>query len=489
MSRLQARPGLLGFIGGHLGFDAIFKDPKANQFQRDLQTKAKGRKASDPTAFNRKRSMPLGEDHEATDEHAWGHVSLCDGPEDMLIKHGLGQGVMWYFKFGRFIIAFNVLLSLIALISLLASLSIGPRYEGARFRFPGVFYLSTYPSGAYPAYVLSVTLMLICVFSLGPVYRYYCIRWDLQQEEKRQRAAEDGKDVKWVEDQYEGRYGGDNFDYVDDEAVDLIDYGFQLQTRYSPFGVFGSAFIMAVILGISGVVTFYMQRAARQAGGNSLASFCIALFVSAMGYAWEKVCDKLTMLEYWAYWSDYWKSSCIKVLLFKILNVFTVFLVKRIEFEEKVEPGNCQLEDLGDQFILLVALNSASSVAYLLYVTTSAEDEERNEFGTREFIISQEYVELVYRQFLIGLGFLVMPMIAIFGLAANILEYWVDKFRMLKVCHKPKVISASFRGVLAFYFFFSAMFVLASYPNGAIFILAGNFDRVSLLCARDVPYD
>jgi hypothetical protein len=106
---------------------------------------------------------------------------------------------------------------------------------------------------------------------------------------------------------------------------------------------------MSLILGLSGVITFYMQRATRSAGGDGLASFCIAVFVSAMGFAWEIACDKLTQLEYWAYWSDYWKSSCVKVLLFKILNIFTVFLVKRLEFENNNEAGKCQLEELGDQ--------------------------------------------------------------------------------------------------------------------------------------------
>mmetsp|Transcript_6490 Transcript_6490/g.9986 ORF Transcript_6490/g.9986 Transcript_6490/m.9986 type:complete len:118 (-) Transcript_6490:378-731(-) len=94
-------------------------------------------------------------------------------------------------------------------------------------------------------------------------------------------------------------------------------------------------------------------------------------------------------------------------------------------------------------------------------------------FHTYEFCF--RYVELVYRQFLLGLGFLVMPMIVVFGFAANVIEYWLDKYRMLRMCHKPQTTASTYRGVLAFYFFLSALFIFLSYPNGAVFILNGSF--------------
>uniref|UniRef100_A0A7S3YPN1 Anoctamin transmembrane domain-containing protein n=2 Tax=Lotharella globosa TaxID=91324 RepID=A0A7S3YPN1_9EUKA len=467
-----AEPGGFGQqVADALGFNAMFKDPNEGRFEREQA-------GADPAQQPHKLRSEMDKkfDAEAADEHSWGHVSLCANPEQMLMEHGLGQGVMWYFKFGQFIIWYNLILCLVALISFIPSVVTGPEWDGAATRFPGVFYLSTYPASVYPAFVLCVTIMLICTFGLGPAYRYYVIQWIRKQREARDKAAAGGQDVKWIEDEFEGRYGREQFDYVDDTAVDRIEYDFEITTRYSRCGVFQSTVIMALILGASGVITFYMQRATRQAGGNSVASFCIALFVSFMAYLWEYICNILTRLEYWAYWSDYWKSTCIKVLLFKILNIFTVFLVKRIEFQSDNADGACQLEDLANQFLLLIALNTLATVANLLYVLVfTSPDDERSVDGYREFILSQEYVELVYRMFLLHLGFLVAPMIVIFGLLANLMEYWIDKYRLLRVCHKPKVTSSTFRGVLAFYFFLSALFVLASFPNGAIFILDGSF--------------
>mmetsp|Transcript_1643 Transcript_1643/g.2367 ORF Transcript_1643/g.2367 Transcript_1643/m.2367 type:complete len:453 (+) Transcript_1643:319-1677(+) len=396
------------------------------------------------------------------------HEAIC-------VIRRLGKGVMWYFKFGRFMILYNLLLTCIAAISWFTSLGVGPRFEETSFLFPGTFYISTYASATYPVYVFSVTLMLICCFALGPAYRYYVLWYEELQVVLRNKAAADGGDVNWVEDEYEGQYGNEHFEFVNEEAIDKIEYDFQMKTRYSPLGVLLSATLMLVILCVSGVITFYLQRASRQVGGNALASFFIAAFIAIIGFTWEYLCNTLTKLEYWAYWSDYFKSTCVKVLLFKILNIFTVFLVKRIEFQED-ESNTCQLEELATQFFILLGFNTSATVANMIFVSCFTDpNEERSPDGWREFILSQEYVELVYRQFLVHLGFLLAPMMAIFAVMATVLEYGFDKYRLLRVCHKPKATKSSFRGVLAFYFFLSALFVMFSFPNGAIFVLAGSF--------------
>ncbi len=472
----RGKSGFIDNIRGAIGFDAFFGGPdKQKQLEQDIKSGKRGR----ASVFNREsvdRKAPTSDEEAAMNEHAWGDVSLCTTPEGML-DHGLGKGVMWYFKFCLTIIKLNVVLTVCASISLFSSLGAGPKYEGAPVKFPGVFYLSTYDKSVYPAYVISVTLMLICVFGFGPYYRWYVVDWNKKQRELRDRAAAEGRDVKYVEDMYDGQYGRAVYDYVDEDAVDLIHYeGFKLKTAYSRLGVAFSYFTMAVILTLSGVITFYMQRATRKSGGEGAAAAVIAIFVAAMGLAWEKICDKLTQLEYLAYWSLYWKSSCVKVLLFKILNIVTVFLVKRIEFQgDSGEEGQCQLRDLGNQFLFLMLFNTLASVGITVLVKYAPEEEERTEFGFKEFIVSTEYVELVYRQFIIGLGFNVVPMISLFGLCANTMEYWLDKYRMLRICNKPQATSSTFSGVLAFYSFLSAIFVMFSFPNGSIFILAGSF--------------
>eukprot|EP00466_Bigelowiella_natans_P009838 jgi/Bigna1/137900/aug1.41_g12608 len=162
-----------------------------------------------------------------------------------------------------------------------------------------------------------------------------------------------------------------------------------------------------------------------------------------------------------------------------------VFLVKRIEFQAD-EDNVCQLEELATQFFILLGFNTSATIANMIFVACfTDQNEERSPDGWREFILSQEYVELVYRQFLVHLGFLLAPMMALFAVMATILEYGCDKYRLLRICHKPKATKSSFRGVLAFYFFLSALFVMFSFPNGAVFVLAAKtaFQLISVLFA------
>mmetsp|Transcript_6491 Transcript_6491/g.9990 ORF Transcript_6491/g.9990 Transcript_6491/m.9990 type:complete len:402 (-) Transcript_6491:765-1970(-) len=374
-------------IASHLGLNAFFNDPKKNEFQKALAERKEGDRKS------KKDTEAQQFDEDAANEHSWGDVPLCASPEELLINHRLGSGVMWYFKFSQFIIKYNLLLVIIALISWVPSLIVGPRYEDMRYRWPSTWYLSTYDGKVYPAYVVAVTLMLLLTFCLGPAYRQYVMNYLTKQKELREKAAAQGGDVKWVEDQFQGRYGREQYDFVDETAVDWIEYDVPITTRYNRVGLYFSYFVMASILLLSGIITFYMQRAARQAGGNTLASFCIALFVSALGMTWEYMCYILTWVEKWAYWSDYWKSATIKVLLFKILNIFTVFLVKRIEYQADNSDGGCQLRDLGDQFLLLVALNSASTIGNLAYVvifTDKNSERQDGSLGNREFVLAVE---------------------------------------------------------------------------------------------------
>ena len=45
---------------------------------------------------------------------------------------------------------------------------------------------------------------------------------------------------------------------------------------------------------------------------------------------------------------------------------------------------------------------------------------------------------IALRQFIVGLGLLVFPTLPALALVASVFEYWVDKYRMLRVCQKPK---------------------------------------------------
>jgi hypothetical protein len=62
-----------------------------------------------------------------------------------------------------------------------------------------------------------------------------------------------------------------------------------------------------------------------------------------------------------------------------------------------------------------------------------------------EFDLAEEYLELIYRQFIIYLAFAIVPLVPVLGLLANIVEYRVDKYRLLRICQQPRGLQGSMR--------------------------------------------
>jgi len=88
-----------------------------------------------------------------------------------------------------------------------------------------------------------------------------------------------------------------------------------------------------------------------------------------------------------------------------------------------------------------------------------------------EFDIAQEYLEIFYRQFIIYLGMTVFPALAILGFIANILEYPLDRIRMLRICQRPKRIDLSMKRFLLFWLILIAVAATFAPPQGAFWVM------------------
>jgi len=97
-----------------------------------------------------------------------------------------------------------------------------------------------------------------------------------------------------------------------------------------------------------------------------------------------------------------------------------------------------------------------------------------------EFDVAQEYLEIFYRQFVIYMGMLVVPIVPIIGILANMIEFQVDKFRMLRLCQPPKRLDLSMKRFLLFWLIMSAFLAFISWPQAGLFVLS------ELTATRDV---
>lgn len=88
-------------------------------------------------------------------------------------------------------------------------------------------------------------------------------------------------------------------------------------------------------------------------------------------------------------------------------------------------------------------------------------------------------LQVLYRQFVVLLGMIVFPFLTFIAAGAFVLEYWLDKTRLVYICQKPTFKEEPLRGGLIFFcFVLISLVTIVSYPNGMAFIFAGlNLDQ------------
>jgi nitrate reductase NapE component len=100
--------------------------------------------------------------------------------------------------------------------------------------------------------------------------------------------------------------------------------------------------------------------------------------------------------------------------------------------------------------------------------------EGSNDSVRPEFDLAREYLEVLYRQFIVYLAFSIFPLVAVLGLICNIFEYKLDKYRLLRICQHPRGLQGSMRKFLVFFLFTIAVVALVGPPFGAVWVLTGS---------------
>lgn len=410
------------------------------------------------------------EDEEAANEHrSLASVPLSVSPARLVVL--LGRGIAWYFRFFRFVWAANAALTLIGLLVTVPHLvEWSERAPAGRDGFPSALYLSSFSPNLRGLWTFGAVLSVLLTFSLGPAYR--------EVVRRHEQGRRDGSS-EYVEDPFEGQYRVET-----DECVDRIEYettpphAERVLRRLVSFGV-----LCAVVV-LQAVLNYYLQRALRARGGNdgSRSAIVLSFVIVGVNMGCSVVTRSLTGFERHLYWSDYRRADVLKIFVFKVANVLTLFFVKSYEVLHNSD-SLCPLFLMADQAFWLIIVDvtvtnlQEVAVPALLALARRRQaetSEQSNDAHRPEFNLADEYLELVYRQLIVGLGMLVMPLLPAVALAGNVAEYWLDKYRLLRVSARPKRTDATFAGVIAFFFFVCGAAVLLSYPNGAVWVLSGT---------------
>lgn len=143
----------------------------------------------------------------------------------------------------------------------------------------------------------------------------------------------------------------------------------------------------------------------------------------------------------------------------------------------------CEIGNLGNQFVSLLIADLVLGnfirlawplIGWKLYnCCTGKKASRESESGRIEFDIAINYLDLLYRQFVVYLGTPFVPFLPLLGIGVNLIQIPVDKWRLLKWCRTPPHLSGSMKHFLVFFLLISALLSIAVFPYGTGWVLSG----------------
>ncbi|KAJ3371511.1 Anoctamin-3 [Allomyces arbusculus] len=216
-------------------------------------------------------------------------------------------------------------------------------------------------------------------------------------------------------------------------------------------------------------------------GGSSsgtlrLMDWGISMALTMINFASAFVINQLTVFDRFKTRDHTWKAAIIKLFLFRVIGVIAFYqaIYQADPCSGGVKFFTLLISDLllGNAFEIF----APQVITWVKFpwanVNTKSDEENKPEFD-----VAAEYVELLYRQYIIYLGSSQFPMVALLGAIVSGSEYVVDKYRMLRVCQEPKVVNRTLRVPLAVMLLVTAIFGLV----GSEFAPAFVYSRTSML--------
>ncbi|KAM9973689.1 hypothetical protein ACTFIW_010806 [Dictyostelium discoideum] len=421
-------------------------------------------KSGQPFLLSVELQRETNEDFMAANEHAKLKLPInCDNKD---IERVYGTGIYLYFNFISFCIGVNVLLFLCVLINMVPHYYFGAKYGHFKnFSIQDYLLLSLnlqsyYQSEVKLYYFWSTFGCILLSFFMGPVYAF---KINSYFRKSNKTDFEDGFD-----------------------ADDVIVKNANIPRKERLVRFFISYIIFILLLGGSAVLCALVLKFVNSYKffTNILTtSFISACIIRVINVIYDQISIYLTMFEKHPTWTKFKIQNTLKLFVFKIVNVIILYILRDRIFENITHQSileGCPFVDVGSQFLFILVLDlTLSNLWEIIYSVSMAYIGRRREKSGRrstesykpEFEISEEYLEILYRQFIVYLGLPIYPIVALFGVVCNIVEYYVDRFRLIRICKKPHRMQGSMKKFLSFYLLFISLISVASYPYGSGWVL------------------
>ena len=418
------------------------------------------------------------------DEQSFQDLSLFSSLETICTVYG--PQIRQYFNFLRFIIFTNLIFFLLTLISFVphvskttdmlktvgASLGQGSSTSTSKL---DILFLSSYQPSSDGAWTAMVALCSILSFLTGPMYilaSTYIFK-DYIGASERNLSAED--------------------DVIEDNRDQTAGYNLRLIINYLLFCVCCGVPALIMYVMFESIAKSTMQQSydrGAEAGTNAFSEVLTLVYalvpsaiVSLSNIAFASVVDMLNRWDKHPTWSKYRNHRLFKILGFRIVNVMCLFVFK---YFSDVPFYTCVTRRISFQvftFIIMeltinnfmeIFLPAIMTFVGSLFSKASAADAS-DEDSKPEFELSEEYFEITYRQFIMYMGISVFPMLSAITLATNILELVVDRYRLMRVCARPKGMVPGGRKKIFVQLMGAAVFGLLAFPCGLVWFADGSF--------------
>jgi len=380
------------------------------------------------------------------------------------VKTDYGNGIFIYFKYVWYLMIFNAVLSVPAMITFIGAAATG--LDDSTYSGLGLLAISAFPAEVQGLWYAMTSIGVLLALGSPFVYRWYQSRIEAAwQGAERTEETVQGADI--IEE---------NRDATSSER----------RTRRTV-----SMLVFLVILVGQGILTYYLQLALVSAGSATVA-LALSGMLSILNMVWKKISKSLTRYETHRTKREYTEWDTSKVFILKIGSVLSLYITKSLVGVDRTDSSNCTpldvdcgcpLEDQGQQFFFLILTEIVIGNIVELGIpimrvwlrsrkslTSGGGDEDLKD----NFDLADEFTELFYRQFIIILGMVVFPLMAPLGAVSLALEYALDKYRLLHFCKKPLVKPDPVRSRLILGCQLAvAVIVLLSYPNGVVFVFSG----------------
>lgn len=426
-------------------------DPNAGGEEMPDSLKGKG-------AEGQKSAAELAE--AAGKEHERRELPLNCSMIDMAREYGLG--IFLYFDFVKFLGWSNMALFIICLSNIVGHWYADP-LDGSSVPITSIweyFYISSYGPETWLIWRWTIFLCVIANFLTGPAYlfhvkHYFVILSRVDTEDK----------FAGVEDTIDANKG-----------VSVTKHTIRLTLSYV---IFAAAMTFSIWLNVR------LISLGQTLEGQSALSLANSTFIIIMNALWKKSCVWLTQFELHWTWSSFRAHNTLKFFAFKIINVASLFFIKAVVITESLstDATRCTLTAIAVQFVTLLLMEY--TVYNIIEIAipwatawwkSSGKIYDIPEDERPIFDVAEEYLELLYRQYIIWMGLVVFPPITLLAVVGTWGEYKADKYRLLRIAKRPHRLRGSMKRFLAWFLFVTSVVALFTIPYGT-FWLSTDFDQ------------